>query len=95
MRSAGKCISRQVTKLSPVKSHSNDKGTFFMFCNESEKKEKHRYLRQVFERERTSGVRLALYKVCCLYASLFPYVPEWKIPNKVFSILNSSGDTLH
>jgi hypothetical protein len=59
------------------------------------KREKHRYLRQVFERERASGARSALYKICCLYASLFPDVPEWKIPKKVFSILNSSGDTLH
>ena len=66
-----------------------------MFCNESEKRKKHRYLRQVFERERASGVRLALYKVCCLYASLFPHVPEWKIPKKVFSVLHSSNDTLH
>jgi integrase len=47
-----------------------------MICNESEKREKHRYLRRVFEREKASGARSALYKICCLYASMFPYVPD-------------------
>jgi hypothetical protein len=66
-----------------------------MICNRTEKRKKHSYLRQVFERERASGARSALYKICCLYASLFPDVPEWKIPKEVFSILNPSDDTIH
>ena len=66
-----------------------------MVCYRSEEIEKHEYLRRVFEIERTSGARLAFYKICCLYACLFPNVPEWEIPRKVFPILNSSSDTLH
>ena len=49
----------------------------------------------MFSQERASGVRSALYKTCYVYASLFPNVPEWEIPKKVFSVLNSSDDVLH
>ena len=66
-----------------------------MICYRSTEKEKHAYLRRMFSQERASGVRLALYKTCYVYASLFPNVPEWEIPRKVFSVLKSSSSNAH
>ena len=66
-----------------------------MVCYRSTEKEKHAYLCRMFNQDRTSGVKPALHKVCCVYASLFPNVPEWEIPRKVFSVLNSSSSTAH
>ena len=66
-----------------------------MICDRSTEKEKHAYLCRMFKQERASGVKPALHKVCYVYASLFPNVPEWEIPRKVFSVLKSSSSTAH
>ena len=66
-----------------------------MICYRSTEKEKHAYLCRMFSQERASGAKLALHKACYVYASLFPNVPEWEIPRKVFSVLTSSSSTVH
>ena len=66
-----------------------------MICYRSTEKEKHAYLFRMFSQERASGVKPALNKACYVYASLFPNVPEWEIPRKVFSVLKSSSSTAH
>ena len=71
------------------------KAFHLIICHRNRKKVKHKYLRQMFNREGTAGVRLALYKTYCVYASMFPIVPEWVMPRKVCSILNSCSGTVH